>query len=73
MAKGKKYDYRIVQDNNTWTVEIVRQKTSKELVVSKSQGGFSTETDAEEWGKNELESFLRNLRERNIRHGKKRA
>ena len=72
MAKGKKYDYRIVQDNSCWTAEIVRQITSRETVVSKSQGGFATESDAQEWGKRELESFLRNLRERNKRRAKKR-
>ena len=72
MAKGKKYDYRVVQDKNSWTAEIVRQITSKKTVVSKSQGGFATESDAQEWVTKELDSFLRNLRERNKRRAKKR-
>ncbi len=67
MTKGKKYEYRLVQDNNSWTVEIVRRITSKKTVVSKSQGGFTSESDAHEWGKKELTPFLQNLTERNKR------
>ena len=72
MAKGKKYDYRIVEDNASWTAEIIRQATSKKTVISKSQGGFSSEVEAKEWGQNELKSFLKNLNERNQRRAEKR-
>jgi hypothetical protein len=67
MAKGKKYEYRLVQDNTSWTVEIVRRITSKKTVISKSQDGFTSESDAQEWGQKELKSFLQNLTERNKR------
>jgi hypothetical protein len=72
MAKGKKYDYRVVQDKKTWAAEIVRQATTKKTVVSKSQDGFATEADAKEWGEKELKVFMENLGERNKRRSEKR-
>lgn len=72
MTKGKKYDYRIKQDNDGWAVEIIRRKTAKETVVSKSQSGFSSELAAQEWGQTELETFLQNLSERNKLRAEKR-
>ncbi len=70
MANSKKFDYRIVQDNASWTAEIVRRVTSKKTVVSKRQGDFKSEADAQEWGQKELKSFLQNLSERNKRRSK---
>ena len=72
MSKGKKYDYQIIQDKTSWTVEIRRQVTSKKTVVSKSQYGFSSEADAQAWGKSELESFMKKLNERNKQRSKLR-
>ena len=72
MTKGKKYDYRIKHDNDSWAVEIIRRKTAKETVVSKSQSGFSSELAAQEWGQTELETFLQNLSERNKLRAEKR-
>jgi len=65
MAKSKKYDCRVLKDGVNWTAEIIRRKTSKETVVSKSQSGFTSEHDAQEWVQEELKSFLKNLNERN--------
>ena len=73
MTKGKKFDYRVVQDNACWTAEIVRRKTARETVVSKSQGGFTSEADAQEWGQKELKVFLQNLVERNKRRANQRG
>lgn len=70
MTKGKKYDYRTVQDNTSWAAEITRRVTSKKTVVSKSKTGFATESEAQEWGQTELKSFLQNLNERNKRRSK---
>lgn len=72
MTKGKKYEYRLVQDNTSWTAEIVRRITSKKTVVSKSKSGFTSESDAQEWGQKELKLFLQNLTERNKRREKQR-
>lgn len=67
MAKGKKYDFRVEQAGDVWTVDIIRQVTSKKTTVSKSQSGFTTESEAKEWGERELEIFLQKLSERNKR------
>ncbi len=72
MAKAKKYDYRTVQGNTDWTAEITRRATSKKTVVSKSQGGFATESEAKEWGEQALKSFLESLGERNKRRSSQR-
>jgi len=71
-VKGKKYSYRTVKHGASWTAEILRRKTSTENVISKSQSGFSTESDAQEWGESELKSFLLSLKERNKRHSEQR-
>lgn len=72
MTKGKKYDYRVVQDDSGWSAEIVRRITTKKSVVSKSQGGFASEAEAREWGQREMQSFLQSLGERNRRHSRTR-
>lgn len=66
MAKGK-YGYRIQQDDESWMAEITRKVTSRKIKVSKREGGFPTEADAEEWAKKELAIFLANLEQRNKR------
>jgi len=71
-VKGKKYSYRTVKHGASWTAEILRRKTSTENVISKSQSGFSTESDAQEWGESELKLFLLSLKERNKRHSEQR-
>lgn len=65
MSKGKKFDYRVVQDNTTWTAEITRRATSTKTVVSKSQDGFATEAEAQEWGETELKSIVKTVSDRN--------
>ncbi len=67
MAKGK-YNYRIEQQGETWTVEITRRVTSRNIAVSKRKEGFSSEAEAEEWAQKELLGFVKNLDERNKRH-----
>ena len=67
MAKNKKYDIQLVRDKNSWTAEITRRITSRKTAVSKRQEGFSTETEAQEWGEKELKSFLESQNARNKR------
>ena len=59
MKQSKKYDYRVVQDNDAWTAEVTRRVTSRVTVVSKGQGGFATEAEAQAWGQAEVETFLK--------------
>lgn len=67
MTKGKKYDYRLEQYDTFWKAEITRRATAKKTVISKSQDGFATESDARTWAERELKSLLENLHERNKR------
>jgi len=68
MAKSNKYDYKVTQLGEIWSTEIIRRVTSRKTVVSKKQDGFATEAEAQEWGKNELDAFLKNLKKNNQRH-----
>lgn len=72
MAKGKKYDYRVVENKGTWSAEIIRRASSKKTVVSKSQDGFATESEAQTWGKDELKLFLESQDKRNKRRALQR-
>ncbi len=72
MAQSKKYDYVIEQHDSNWSTKIIRRVTSKRTIVSKSRDGFTSEADAEEWGKQELEIFLQSLKERNKRRAEHR-
>lgn len=74
MTQSKKYDYRVVQDNTHWTVEIIRRVTAKKTLVSKNQTGFNTEAEAQAWGQEEVKAFLKqlNLNEQNKRRAKQR-
>ena len=72
MAKSNKYDFQVTQDNSSWSAQIIRRVTSKKTVVSKSQDGFPSQADAEEWGQKELENFMHNLKNRNQRHSSQR-
>ena len=65
MAKSKKYDCCVQHNDTGWSVEIIRKVTAKKTVVSKRQDGFATESDAIEWGQNEVKVFLQQHNERN--------
>ena len=74
MKQSKKYDYRVIQDNDSWTTEITRRVTSRVTVVSKGKGGFATEAEAKEWGESEVKTFLKktNIGEQEKRRAKKK-
>ena len=59
MKQSKKYDYRVLEDNDAWTAEITRRVTARVTVVSKGKGGFATEAEAQAWGQAEVEAFLK--------------
>ena len=74
MKQSKKYDYRVIQDNDSWTTEITRRVTSRVTVVSKGKGGFATEAEAKEWGESEVKTFLKktNIGDQEKRREKKK-
>ena len=67
MSNSKKFDIRLIEDGATWTAQITRRKTAKETIVSKSQDGFASETEAKAWADTELVSFLATITARNKR------
>ncbi|MEI6859381.1 MAG: DUF3622 domain-containing protein [Shewanella sp.] len=72
MTQTKKFDFRIVQNKQVWTVEITRRMTARRTIVSKRKTGFASEAEAKVWGEKELQSFLDNLVQRNERKAKQR-
>ena len=66
MAKGKKYEFHVKQENTGWTAEIIRKVTAKRTIVSKRQKGFSSESEAQAWGESELKTILQSVHERNL-------
>lgn len=69
MMKSKQYDIRIVQDDTGWVAELIRRVTTKKTVVTKSQGGFATESDAQVWGQGEVKTLTQ---KRHLNKSKKR-
>lgn len=67
MSKNRKYEYRVLQDDNGWSAGIVRQASRHRTVVSKSQDGFSSEAEATAWAEAELKTFGQAQSERNKR------
>lgn len=69
MVQSKKYDYRVSKDDAGWATQIIRRVSSKKILVTKSQGGFASEAEAQAWGQDEVKTFLKNL---NLSEQKKR-
>ena len=72
MAISKKYDYRTSQQKDTWSAEITRRASKKNVVVSKKQDGFKTEAEANEWAEKELLAFTAKQSAQNKRRAEKR-
>lgn len=69
MKQSKKYDFHVMQVGESWSVEIIRRVSTKKTVVSKRENGFSSEQDAEVWGKTQAEALLKEM---NLKAQKKR-
>ncbi|HIF18818.1 MAG TPA: DUF3622 domain-containing protein [Cycloclasticus sp.] len=72
MSISKKYDYRTTQQKDTWKAEIIRRASSKNIIVSKTQDGFKTESEANEWAEKELVQFTAKQSAQNKRRAEKR-
>ncbi|WP_394129105.1 DUF3622 domain-containing protein [Shewanella maritima] len=73
MKQSKKYGVRVSQENDGWKAEITRKMTATKTVVSKSQDGFATEAEANQWGEQTLQGFMSTQKERNDRKAAKQA
>ena len=72
MAKGKKYDFQVTAEGETWSASILRQASARKTVVSKRQDGFASEQEATAWAETELKGFLEQQVERNKRKAERR-
>ena len=72
MTQQKKYGLRVIEAEGTWTAQVTRRMTARKTVVSKSQKGFATEAEANEWGNKALQQIVENLMVRNERRAKQR-
>lgn len=72
MSKNKKYSSKIEQIDAHWQATINRQVTANKTIVSKEKGGFTSESEAEDWANEQLQKFTATLSESNKRHGEQR-
>lgn len=72
MTQNKKFDFRLIQENDTWTAQITRRMTARKTVVSKKKQGFESEAEAQTWAETQLQAYLDNLVKRNDRRAKQR-
>ena len=52
-----KFEYRLVEKNNTWTAEITRKVSARKTSVTKSKADFASEAEAAEWAQTELKDL----------------
>lgn len=69
---SKKYQINVVQNNDTWTAQITRQITSRKVHVSKEQGDFKSESEANDWANSALKEFVSTQKTANQRQGSSR-
>jgi len=67
MTSAKKYQFKAVQNDSTWTGQIIRRVSARKTMVSKRQHGFASEAEAKAWGDIELKAFSVTQGERNSR------
>lgn len=72
MSKSSKYSIIVEAVDDAWRAQIVRQVTSRKVMVSKSQDGFASEELAQAWAAKELEHFTKVLEQSNKRQSEKR-
>ena len=58
MSKAQKYEFRLLHEGDVWSVEIVRRVTSKKSMVSVRKTDFATATEAQDWGKAEVDMLM---------------
>ncbi|WP_049722961.1 DUF3622 domain-containing protein [Gilvimarinus polysaccharolyticus] len=58
MATGKKFDFRVIEQEGTWRAELTRRASARKTVISKAQDGFATEAQATTWAEAELKDLL---------------
>ena len=55
---SSKYQSKLTQNGDIWHAQITRQVTSKKVHISKEQGGFQSEVEAQKWADENLAEFI---------------
>lgn len=61
MKPSKKYDYHIIEEDDDYSVQILRRVSAKKTHVTKQRGGFASREEAQAWGEAEAASLLKNM------------
>lgn len=69
---SKKYQSEVIEQNGQWLARINRRLSSRTSKVSKEQGGFSSESDAQAWADDALSEFINTQQTANSRQGENR-
>jgi hypothetical protein len=69
---SKKYQSDVIQDGGEWVARITRQISSVKSIVSKQQGGFASDTEAQAWADTNLAEFISIQKNANSRQGSSR-
>jgi len=69
---SKKYQSEVLEENGQWLARINRRLSSRKSKVSKEQGGFSTEAEAQAWADETLTEFINTQQTANSRQGESR-
>ncbi len=69
---SKKYQSEVVEENGQWLARINRRLSSRKSTVSKEQGGFKSEAEAQAWADEALSEFINTQKTANSRQGDSR-
>ena len=69
---SKKYQSEVLEENGQWIARINRRLSSRKSKVSKEQGGFSSESEAQAWADEALSEFINTQQTANSRQGESR-
>ena len=61
MKPSKKYDYHIIEEDDDYSVQILRRVSAKKTHVTKQRGGFASREEAQAWGQAEAAALLKNM------------
>ncbi len=69
---SKKYQSEVLEENGQWIARINRRLSSRKSKVSKEQGGFSSEPEAQAWADDALSEFINTQQTANSRQSENR-
>jgi len=59
MSSNKKYEPQLIQEKQTWSVNIIRKVSKKKTHITMSGKDFPSEAEAVEWSNNAIQTLLK--------------